>query len=42
VAEAVGKAAFEEGVATAPTDVPFIDQLHAYVWEPDYHPYERI
>jgi malate dehydrogenase (oxaloacetate-decarboxylating) len=42
VAEAVGKAAFEEGVATAPTDIPFIDQLHAYVWEPDYHPYERI
>ena len=38
VAEAVGKQAFAEGVAEASSDIPFIEQLRAYVWDPVYRP----
>jgi malate dehydrogenase (oxaloacetate-decarboxylating) len=41
VAEAVGRQAIRDGVAEV-ADAELLDQLHAYVWEPVYQPYERI
>jgi malate dehydrogenase (oxaloacetate-decarboxylating) len=42
VAEAVGKQAMAEGIAEV-TDVEALKrELHAYVWEPVYLPYERL
>jgi len=41
VAEAVGRQAIRDGVADV-AEADLLDQLHAYVWEPVYHPYERI
>ena len=40
VAEAVGKQAIAEGVANPSPE--FAAKLRAYVWEPEYVPYERI
>ena len=41
VAEAVGRQAISDGISDLdPSTLP--DQLSAYVWEPVYHPYERI
>ena len=42
VAEAVGKQAIADGVASVDTAEALMEQLHAYVWEPVYLPYERI
>ena len=42
VAEAVGKQAMAEGIAEV-TDVEALKrELHAYVWQPVYRPYERL
>jgi malate dehydrogenase (oxaloacetate-decarboxylating) len=41
VAEAVGKQAIAEGIAEV-TEAVFTNELHAYVWEPVYLPYERV
>jgi malate dehydrogenase (oxaloacetate-decarboxylating) len=42
VAEAVGTQAIAEGVAEAVDEASLADELRAYVWEPEYVPYERI
>jgi malate dehydrogenase (oxaloacetate-decarboxylating) len=42
VAEAVGKQAIAEGVAESADDTTLAAQLRDYVWEPVYHPYERL
>ncbi len=42
VAEAVGRQAMTEGVATPVDRMVFLEELDAYVWDPDYLPYERI
>jgi len=42
VAEAVGRQAMADGVADACDEATFAERLRAYVWEPEYVPYERI
>jgi malate dehydrogenase (oxaloacetate-decarboxylating) len=42
VAEAVGMQAMADGVAEAIDSASFEGELRAYVWEPEYVPYERI
>jgi malate dehydrogenase (oxaloacetate-decarboxylating) len=42
VAEAVGMQAIADGVAEAVDEASLADALSAYVWEPEYVPYERI
>jgi malate dehydrogenase (oxaloacetate-decarboxylating) len=42
VAEAVGTQAIADGVAEAVDEASLADSLRAYVWEPEYVPYERI
>jgi malate dehydrogenase (oxaloacetate-decarboxylating) len=42
VAEAVGMQAIADGVAEAVDEASLADALRAYVWEPEYVPYERI
>ena len=42
VAEAVGRQAMADGVADACDEAAFAEMLRAYVWEPEYVPYERI
>ena len=42
VAEAVGREAMTEGLATAVDPTSFAQSLRDYVWEPVYLPYERI
>jgi malate dehydrogenase (oxaloacetate-decarboxylating) len=42
VAEAVGMQAIADGVAEAAVEASLADELRAYVWEPEYIPYERI
>jgi malate dehydrogenase (oxaloacetate-decarboxylating) len=42
VAEAVGMQAIADGVAEAVDEASLADTLRAYVWEPEYVPYERI
>jgi malate dehydrogenase (oxaloacetate-decarboxylating) len=42
VAEAVGMQAIADGVAEAVDEARLADVLRAYVWEPEYVPYERI
>ena len=42
VAKAVGRQAIAEGVATLAYPETLEDEIRAYVWEPVYHPYERI
>ena len=42
VAEAVGRQAIADGVAEAAIAADLADRLRAYVWEPEYQPYERI
>ena len=42
VAEAVARQAIAEGVAALPAEASLNQQLHAYVWEPVYLPYERL
>ncbi|MDR3753684.1 MAG: NAD-dependent malic enzyme [Terracidiphilus sp.] len=42
VAEAVGMQAIADGVAEAIDEASLADALRAYVWEPEYVPYERI
>jgi malate dehydrogenase (oxaloacetate-decarboxylating) len=41
VAEAVGRQAMAEGLATAVDEATFAENLRDYVWEPVYLPYER-
>jgi malate dehydrogenase (oxaloacetate-decarboxylating) len=42
VAKAVGRQAIAEGVATLAHPETLEDEIRSYVWEPVYHPYERI
>jgi malate dehydrogenase (oxaloacetate-decarboxylating) len=42
VAEAVGMQAIADGVAEAVDEASLAGELRAYVWEPEYVPYERI
>jgi malate dehydrogenase (oxaloacetate-decarboxylating) len=42
VAEAVGQQAIAEAVAELPGETTLRAQLRDYVWEPVYHPYERV
>jgi malate dehydrogenase (oxaloacetate-decarboxylating) len=42
VAEAVAKQAIADGTAEAVDDATLRQRIRAYVWEPVYHPYERI
>jgi malate dehydrogenase (oxaloacetate-decarboxylating) len=42
VGEAVGRQAIADDVAGIEDPEEFKTQLHAYVWEPVYLPYERI
>jgi malate dehydrogenase (oxaloacetate-decarboxylating) len=42
VAEAVGQQAIAEAVAELPGETTLSAQLRDYVWEPVYHPYERV
>jgi malate dehydrogenase (oxaloacetate-decarboxylating) len=42
VAEAVGMQAIADGVAEAVDEASLPDELRAYVWEPEYLPYERV
>jgi malate dehydrogenase (oxaloacetate-decarboxylating) len=42
VAEAVARRAIADGVAGVGDPATLADQMRAYVWEPVYHPYERI
>jgi malate dehydrogenase (oxaloacetate-decarboxylating) len=42
VAEAVAKQAMADGTAEKVDDKTLRERLRAYVWEPVYHPYERI
>jgi malate dehydrogenase (oxaloacetate-decarboxylating) len=42
VAEAVAKQAMADGAAEKVNDETLRESLRAYVWEPVYHPYERI
>jgi len=42
VAEAVGMQAIADGVAEAVDEASRAEELRAYVWEPEYVPYERI
>ena len=42
VAEAVGKAAIAEGLSDLGDSTCLIEDLHAYVWDPVYLPYERV
>jgi malate dehydrogenase (oxaloacetate-decarboxylating) len=42
VAEAVAKQAMADGTAEKVDDKTLRENLRAYVWEPVYHPYERI
>jgi malate dehydrogenase (oxaloacetate-decarboxylating) len=42
VAKAVGMQAIAEGVAETIDEASFVDELRAYVWEPEYVLYERI
>ncbi len=42
VAESVARQAIADGVSEIADPATLPDQLRAYVWEPVYHPYERI
>jgi malate dehydrogenase (oxaloacetate-decarboxylating) len=42
IAEAVAKQAIHDGTAEAVDEATLRQRLRAYVWEPVYHPYERI
>ncbi len=42
VAKAVALQAFADGVADAAREATIEEDLQAYVWEPEYRPYERI
>ncbi len=42
VAEAVGMQAIADGVAEDVDEASLADELRAYVWEPEYLPYERV
>ena len=42
VAESVARQAITDGVSELPDPATLPDQIRAYVWEPVYHPYERI
>jgi malate dehydrogenase (oxaloacetate-decarboxylating) len=42
VAEAVGRQAIADAVADPAIAADLSEQLRAYVWEPEYVPYERI
>jgi len=42
VAAAVGRQAMAQGVADACDEADFAERIRAYVWEPEYQPYERI
>jgi malate dehydrogenase (oxaloacetate-decarboxylating) len=42
VAEAVGKQAIAEGLGGLADAQAFESELRAYIWEPVYHPYERL
>jgi malate dehydrogenase (oxaloacetate-decarboxylating) len=42
VAESVARQAITDGVSEMPHPASVPNQLRAYVWEPVYHPYERI
>jgi len=42
VAAAVGRQAIADGVADPAIAADLADRLRAYVWEPEYQPYERI
>jgi len=42
VAEAVAKQAMADGTAEKVDDKTLRENLRDYVWEPVYHPYERI
>jgi malate dehydrogenase (oxaloacetate-decarboxylating) len=42
VGETVGKQAIADGVAGVADVQSFVRELHAYVWEPVYEPYERL
>jgi len=42
VAEAVGKQAIAEGLSGLADAQAFESELRAYIWEPVYHPYERL
>jgi malate dehydrogenase (oxaloacetate-decarboxylating) len=42
VAEAVAKQAMADGTAEKVDDATLHQRLRDYVWEPVYHPYERI
>jgi malate dehydrogenase (oxaloacetate-decarboxylating) len=42
VAEAVGRQAIADGVASIGDETSLTEQLRAYVWEPVYLPYERL
>ncbi len=42
VAESVARQAMADGVSDIPDASTLSDQIRAYVWEPVYHPYERI
>jgi malate dehydrogenase (oxaloacetate-decarboxylating) len=42
VAEAVGKQAIADGVSSIADAEALSEQLHSYVWEPVYQPYERL
>jgi malate dehydrogenase (oxaloacetate-decarboxylating) len=41
VAEAVGRQAISDGISDLDPSA-LTKQLQAYVWEPVYHPYERV
>jgi malate dehydrogenase (oxaloacetate-decarboxylating) len=42
VAVAVAKQAMADGAAEMMDDITLRERLRDYVWEPVYHPYERI
>jgi malate dehydrogenase (oxaloacetate-decarboxylating) len=42
IAEAVGRQAIADAVAEADLAADLSEQLRAYVWEPEYVPYERV
>ncbi len=42
VAESVARQAIADGVSQIADPATLPDQLRAYVWEPVYHPYERV
>ena len=42
VAEGVGRQAIADGVSDVESGDALNEQIHEYVWEPVYLPYERI